>query len=356
MATYNFELNSKPTKKGTYVVLFRITENKKHKRIKTPIELQSEKHWNPNLQEVRKSDPNFKVLNESLKKIKENAIKATEQLEDKGRGVTSINIANSMKKGHQAFSFINFADEYAQRTLEAGDYRTYTKYITFLHKLKFFINNIKPNEIHSIPRNSDKRAIYIDSLKKDLLFDDITLSFLNKFKSYLKKVPNTKKPGLTLHQNTISKLFDNFKSLYRKGITELKEEGLVVVYNPFTDFECKSIETNKEKLTWNEIESIKALCLNEGSLMWHTRNCFMLSFYCAGMRAGDLIQLRGTNIVYSNTSWRVSYRMDKTSAHKEILLLPEALEILQQYINLDKRTSKYIYSPYWITMLHIREL
>lgn len=35
MATYNFELNSKPTQKGTYVVLFRITENKKHKRIKT---------------------------------------------------------------------------------------------------------------------------------------------------------------------------------------------------------------------------------------------------------------------------------------------------------------------------------
>lgn len=70
MATYNFELNSKPTQKGTYVVLFRITENKKHKRIKTTIELKSPKHWNPKAQEVRKSEPNFKVMNQALKKMK----------------------------------------------------------------------------------------------------------------------------------------------------------------------------------------------------------------------------------------------------------------------------------------------
>lgn len=29
MATYNFELNCRPSQRGTYVVLFRITENKK---------------------------------------------------------------------------------------------------------------------------------------------------------------------------------------------------------------------------------------------------------------------------------------------------------------------------------------
>uniref|UniRef100_UPI0030794DE9 hypothetical protein n=1 Tax=Phocaeicola coprophilus TaxID=387090 RepID=UPI0030794DE9 len=46
MATYNFELNNRPTKKGTYVVMLRITENKKHKRIKTSVELKSPKYWN----------------------------------------------------------------------------------------------------------------------------------------------------------------------------------------------------------------------------------------------------------------------------------------------------------------------
>lgn len=124
---------------------------------------------------------------------------------------------------------------------------------------------------------------------------------------------------------------------------ELKEEGLSVKENPFDNFECETIDTNKEKLTWEEIESLKALELEEGSLLWHTRNCFMLAFYCAGMRAGDLIQLRGTNVVYENGGWRISYRMDKTATAKEILLLPEALEIITEYIDLQNRTSKYIF-------------
>ena len=76
MATYNFELNCRPSQRGTYVVLFRITENKKHKRIKTSVELQSPNDWNPKKQEVRKSDPNFKVLNQTPKRIREQAEEA----------------------------------------------------------------------------------------------------------------------------------------------------------------------------------------------------------------------------------------------------------------------------------------
>ena len=81
MATYNFELNNKPNRKGTYSVLFRITENKKHKRIKTSVELESPKHWNPQAQEVRKSEPNFKIYNHILKRMKDEASKAEQELE-----------------------------------------------------------------------------------------------------------------------------------------------------------------------------------------------------------------------------------------------------------------------------------
>ena len=225
--------------------------------------------------------------------------------------------------------------------MESGDYRTYTKYITFLNKIKLYINGVKPKNVLAIPRN--KMDEYLLNLKKDLLFNDITLSFLNKFKTYLKNTPNSKRPELTLHQNTISKQFDVFKSLYNKGVLELKEEGLEIKYNPFADFDCPTVDTNKEKLTWDEIESIKSLELEQDPLLWHTRNCFLFAVYCAGMRAGDLIQLRGVNIIFSNDSWRVRYRMDKTSTSKDILLLPEALEIISYYVDLENRTSNYIF-------------
>lgn len=343
MATFNFELNNKPSRKGTYSVLFRITENKKHKRIKTSVELESPKHWNPQAQEVRKSEPNFKIYNHILKRMKDEASKAEQELEANKKGITSQNVANCMIAGKKVFSFIAFAEEFANRTLEAGDYRTYTKYITFLNKLKYYINGIKPKDIPSIPKNGEELSIYMKKLKKDFFMNDITLSSLNKFKAYLQKCPNTKNPELTLHQNTISKQFDVFKSLYNKARIELKEEGLILKDNPFDDFVCETIDTNKEKLSAEEINLLKGLKLEEGSLLWHTRNCFMLAFYCAGMRAGDLIQLRGTNITFSNGAWRISYRMDKTSTSKEILLIPEALNIITQYIDLENRTSAYIF-------------
>lgn len=343
MATYNFELNNRPTKRGTYVVMLRITENKKHKRIKTSVELKSPKYWNQKAQEVRKSEPDFKVMNKNLEDLKSRMTEAEHKLEEQGTGITSIKVVKTYKAKRKAFSFLDYASEFSERTFEAGDYRTYTKYITFLNKLRLFINGIKPEEILSIPRNGKKLDEYMSNLKEDLLFNEINLTFLNKFKAYLQRIPNSKNPEITLHQNTISKQFDNFKSLYNKGIIELKDEGLEMKENPFANFQCDTIDTNKEKLTWEEIESLKALELEEGTLLWHTRNCFMLAFYCAGMRAGDLIQLRGTNIVSENGEWRISYRMDKTSATKDILLLPEALSIITQYISLNNRTTDYIF-------------
>lgn len=343
MATYNFELNNRPTKRGTYVVMLRITENKKHKRIKTSVELKSPKYWNQKAQEVRKSEPDFKVMNKNLEDLKSRMAEVEHKLEEQGTGITSIKVVKTYKAKRKVFSFMEYASEFSKRTFEAGDYRTYTKYITFLNKLRLFINGIKPEEILSIPRNGKKLDEYMSNLKEDLLFNEINLTFLNKFKAYLQRIPNSKNPEITLHQNTISKQFDNFRSLYNKGIKELQGEGLEIQVNPFKSCKCSPINTNKEKLTWEEIESLKVLELEEGTLLWHTRNCFMLAFYCAGMRAGDLIQLRGTNIVSEDGEWRIVYCMDKTSVSKDILLVPEALSIITQYISLNNRTTDYIF-------------
>ena len=125
----------------------------------------------------------------------------------------------------------------------------------FLNKLKFFINNISPENIPSIPRSGKRLQEYIDKLRKDLLFNEISLSFLYKFKTYLQRIPNTKNYELTLHQNTINKQFDNFKSLYNKGLVELREDGLFLRENPFKDFECSTIESSKEELTTEEIKA-----------------------------------------------------------------------------------------------------
>lgn len=202
--------------------------------------------------------------------------------------------------------------EYSDRIYQAGNYNTYKKYITFINKLVSFQKG------------------------KDLQFNYITLSTLESFKTYLYSLPNARNPKLGLHQNTVSKQFDQFTSLYNKGIIE---KGIEVKTNPFNGFECKTIKTSKEKLTIEEIDKIKALELPKNSLVWYCRNYFLFSYYCAGIRAGDLIQLRGNNI----KDGRLEYKMDKTTTRRSIKLLPEAIEILSYYMDVVNSTNEYIF-------------
>ena len=44
--TFNFELDSKPNAAGKYAVYLRITEGKRHKRIKTTVILDKKTDWN----------------------------------------------------------------------------------------------------------------------------------------------------------------------------------------------------------------------------------------------------------------------------------------------------------------------
>ena len=335
---------------GRYSVLLRITQDRKHKRIKTTIDQKKKTDFNRNGKNenwVRSSEPNYKIWNEALSNELEQAKSTYRNLKQTGKG-TSENIASGLKSGQTTLSFISFADEYAERTLQAGDYNTYKKYNTFITKLKFFINGKKPERIIEV-KGKDLQD-ELSSMNKDLLFSEISLNFLNRFKSYLQKQANLRNPELTLHPNTISKQFDQFISLYNKGYVELREKGLVIKENPFDGFECKTIPTNKEKLTVKEIEIIKTLKLEENSLIWHCRNYFLFSYYCAGMRAGDLIQLRGTDI----KSGRLEYQMGKTVKPRSIKLLPEALEILSHYMDVNKPATAFIFplldnsSPYTI--------
>ncbi len=338
--TFNFELDKKKNSRGHYAIFIRITENRKHRKIKTSIELESLSHWQKKGQRISKKEPNYISWNNTLDKEMEKVKQTYRELKDEGKASTASTIINAVKKEDKTFNFISYAEEYAERTLSAGSYRTYTKYITFINKLKLYINRITPEEVTKLPKKKDEFKTYMSKLKGELLFTDITLSFLNKFKTYLQSLPNSKDAELTLQQNTISKIFDNFASIYKKGVWELEAEGLNIKSNPFENFKCETIDTNKEKLTEDEIKLIEGLPLEKDSLIWHCRNYFLFAYYCAGMRAGDLIQLRGINITSDK---RLIYRMDKTSTQKNIKLFEPALNILSHYMDIEHPTTNYIF-------------
>ena len=162
---------------------------------------------------------------------------------------------------------------------------------------------------------------------------------LSKFEAYLHTLKNERNPEAKLHPNTIAINLNIFKTIINRAV-EI-DKLLKPEQNPFLGYKyTREVSTTKEKLNESEIETIENLELKEGSLIWHCRNYFLFSFYLAGIRAGDLIQLRWCNITADG---RLEYRMAKTKKDRSIFLHDKARDILQHYFVESCKTTDYIF-------------
>lgn len=155
---------------------------------------------------------------------------------------------------------------------------------------------------------------------ENLTFQRLKSSDIRDFETYLINLGNGKN---TIHHN--------LKRL--KFITGLAVKDGIMEYhkNPFLHIKLESATTKKSRLPYEKIVAIKNLELTEGSQIWHIRNYWLFSFYCAGIRFGDLCRLKKTNIKKVGKQSRLIYTMNKTTKNRNIFLIPEAVEILNLY-------------------------
>jgi len=321
MATFRFEVNkNRPTRNKTFVVWLRVTTNGKRKLLKTPIELKNVKDFNPKARQnnwIRTSEIKSAKWNDELSDILEKAKETYRDLKELGTA-SSENITNTMKAGEISPSFLAYAKQRTSEILNEGGHRNFKKYNGFCNKLEGFLKSNK---------------------KTDLLFVEVTTSFLSKFEAYLHTLKNERIPDAKLHPNTIAINLNIFKSIVNRAI-EI-DKFIKPELNPFLGYKyTREVSTTKEKLNEAEISLIEELDLKEGSLIWHCRNYFLFSFYLAGIRAGDLIQLRWCNIT---SEGRLEYRMAKTKKDRNIFLHDKARDILQHYYVEGCKSTDYIF-------------
>src|SRR5690606_350141 len=105
--------------------------------------------------------------------------------------------------------------------------------------------------------------------------------------------------------------------------------------NPFDSLTVSREQTVKEKLTTDELRTLLALKIDEKSLMADVRRWFFFAFYAGGMRFSDVAELERRHLEVENGATteavRVRYRMGKTKGLHGVLLVPEALAILDYY-------------------------
>lgn len=318
MATFRFELNGRPTKNKTYVVYLRVTVGGKRKLIKTMVEIARPSDFNAKCKGenwVRGGVRDAKMLNAQLADILAKAKETYKEL-DKDGEVTSVALAKEMNTEVVSPSFMAFARERTQMIYDNGGWRNWRKYCGLINKLDAF-------------RKKRRMA--------DITVADMTVELLTRFDNFLHKWENEREPGKLLHPNTIEVQFNILRTLVHRAI----EVGIMEASkDPFLVFKYKGVKTTKEKLSDTEMERIIALELEEGSLMWHCKNYFLFSYYCAGIRAADLIQLRWRNVTENG---RLYYQMGKSHKDRDLLLVDQALDILRYYHNDDVKPDDYIF-------------
>ena len=318
MATFRFELNGRPTKNKTYVVYLRVTVGGKRKLIKTMVEIARPSDFNAKCKGenwVRGGVRDAKVLNAQLADIFARAKETYKELDKEGE-VTTVALAKEMNTEVVSPSFMEFARERAQMIYDNGGWRNWRKYCGLINKLDAF-------------RKKRRMA--------DITVADITVELLTRFDNFLHKWENEREPGKLLHPNTIEVQFNILRTLVHRAI----EVGIMEASrDPFLVFKYKGVKTVKEKLDDSEMERIINLELEEGSQIWHCKNYFLFSYYCAGIRAADLIQLRWGNVTGSG---RLHYQMGKNHKERDLLLVEQAVEILRHYHREDAKATDYIF-------------
>jgi len=308
--TYKLELNSKPKLDKTHLILLRITQNKRHKRLSTGIFVFNN-DFNKKAEFgkwIRRSNSKYQKLNQVLKEKISEAEEIHNQFEKNNQSISASNIVKAIKTGNteSTESFIKFYEDRLSKYYDSHSASYYKNVKAKLKKLKLYLKEIKVT---------------------DLLFKEINVKFLKDYEHYLLK------EGLKENSR-----IDHFKKI-RSVLYEAMEEDLYEGKNPFKGYKIKSMKANKTKLSIDEIRKIEELNLPEYSVLWHTKNFFLFDFYCAGIRIADFMQLKWNNI----KEGRLEFKMGKTGRTHSVKLILKAISILNFYKTDDAKNEDYIF-------------
>ncbi|MEK6781821.1 MAG: tyrosine-type recombinase/integrase [Bacteroidota bacterium] len=304
MATLRVELNSKPRQDGLHLLMIRITQNKKLKRVSAERFIKKSEFnrkaefgkW------VRTTNPGHKVINEHLRELISKYEEAQTEIIKRGSNLTLNNIR---QKGSQKMDdqFIPYGLMEVERSKAKGLYRTSVKKKQLVNKIEAFAGS-------------------------QVCFSDIDVTFLKRYTH--DQLSKEKK------LNTIGTDHKALRSIIKSAIAD----GVVRPENNlYLIFRIQWQKTNRAKLTELEIQAIEELNLVNDSLVTVVRDMFLFSYYTAGMRFSDVLLLQWKNI----REGRLFYQMTKTGDIQNIFLVDKAKNILETYRNPSTDQTDYVF-------------
>lgn len=310
MATIEAYMRKRKNKAGLCPINIRITKDRKSSYIQTGQRIDP-KFWDTVKRKVKKNHPNSTRLNNLIAFKLAEINKSLLDIEAETKPLTRVTeIKKAISGKHKSHSFYTFAEAYFE---ELEKNKKYSR-----------INCERPllNRIKRYPR------------AKTLTFEAITPLFLRGFISYLRSSKDS------VGERSIVNTLIFIRTLHNRA----SQQGIVSRDNyPFgnTDGKIKIRipKSIKIGLTSEEIKIIEEIDLSDNPKQHHTRNVFLFSFYLAGMRVSDVLQMKWANVEGD----RIYYTMNKNQKNLSLKIHGKLQKILDEYLPTKTSNSDYIF-------------
>jgi len=307
MATLKAMLHSKTNSKAekTNHLALRVTANRKRSYVYLGHVLDL-KDWDSATEKVKRTHPKHKQLNRLIRKKYDELEDLIFESDAKGMKLTAKQITDSIRNTKQGL-FFELAEEHVSTLESLGKHN------------RAVSDRSKINRITEFAKNSE------------LTFEEINERFLKNLKTHLLIFRG-------ISERSVMNIYVLIRKLYNQAIRyELVEQK----HYPFGKGKVKIVypQTIKTGLTQKEILTIENLDLGIGSAIWHTRNVFLFSFYLAGVRIGDVLSMKWSDIVDN----RLQYSMNKNNRSDSLKLPKKVVEILKHYETKIKDNNDFIF-------------
>lgn len=304
MVTVKAILKKDKNQAGDFPLVIRVTKDRKTLFIYTGQHLNI-KYWDERNRRVKKSHPNSGRLNNFLKKQESEIYDHALAVIQANPHVTALQIKQLFLKKTESSDFFTFAHQHLQNMKDRGK----------INQFKIATGRLK---------------IWKEYAKQEKLsLETITVRYLEQFETYLKRERSAS-------NRTIMNYFILIRTIYNRAISQGAIERK---HYPFGKGKIKIKLPESEKVGLNK-EEVRLLEELEGitPAQNHARLIWLLSFYLAGVRVGDLLQIKWSEI----RDGRLYYRMSKNQKMVSLKIPQKALEILNHYKSIRKESSDLV--------------
>ncbi len=306
MVTLKATLKKSPDKAGHYPLVIRITKDRKSVFITTNQRIDA-KHWDNTNHRVRKSHPTSQRLNNYLnRQVAEVHDYALSVLQTNPH-ITALQIKHQYQAQTQATDFFTFAEQHLQRLKDRKQINQY---------------NIVQGGL----------KIWRNFVQQDFLpLTTITVPYLEHFEAHLKQQRNAS-------PRTVMNYFILIRTIYNRAINQGHIDRQ---HYPFGKgkIQIKLPESEKVGLNKAEVEKLEHIDTLTPAQN-HARRVWLLSFYLAGVRVGDLLQMQWQDV----RDGRLYYRMNKNQKLVSLKIPQKAQAILDHY-EADKQSPQDFVLP-----------